>query len=33
MRNYVISTLSNVVELGVFAAAAGLLAFGMLHLK
>ena len=33
MRGMFFSTLSQVVELGIFAAAAGALAIGMMHLR
>jgi hypothetical protein len=33
MRSMFISTLSQVVELGIFAAAAGALAVGLMHVK
>ena len=33
MRNVIVSTLTQVVEIGIFAAAAGALAVGMMHVK
>jgi hypothetical protein len=33
MRDVLVSTLTQVVELGIFAAAAGALAVGMMHVK
>ena len=33
MRSVLFSTLSQVVELGIFAAAAGALAIGMMHVR
>jgi hypothetical protein len=33
MRGILFSALSNIVELGIFAAAAGALAIGMMHLR
>ncbi len=33
MRNVIVSTLTQVVELGIFAAAAGALAIGMMHVR
>ena len=33
MRNMFFSTMSQVMELGIFAAAAGALAVGMMHLR
>jgi hypothetical protein len=33
MRNVLMSTLSQVVELGIFAAAAGALAVGLMHVR
>jgi hypothetical protein len=33
MRSVLMSTLSHVVELGIFAAAAGALAVGLMHVK
>jgi len=33
MRNVIVSTLTQVVEIGIFAAAAGALAVGMMHVR